>query len=198
MTMQDAVSGSILFHAYLIDIDIAGTTYYLTDLSQSFTYESNDYIPMGDLLGVGTITHTLNPGDQSLSIVVSGLGGSRDFKQLALSSRSKGGAVTVRRALSEVSIADLRDADNVYDVYKGFIQNINFAEEFATLSMDVRDSVIFACSNRWSLRKDTSLGRRTEAQSFNRLRRLKNQAHDPVMDRVAALNGKKFAFGRTG
>lgn len=198
MTMQDAVSGTVLFHAYLIDIEIAGTTYYMTDLSQTFTYQSNDYIPMGDLLGVGTISHTLNPGDQTLTIVVSGLGGSRDFKQLALSSRSKGGAVTVRRALSEVSLIDLRNANNIYDVYKGFIQNIDFAEEFAMGSLDVKDSVIFSCSNRWSLRKDTNKGRKTEPQSFNAQRRIQNKAHDPVMDRVAALNGKKFAFGRTG
>lgn len=201
MALSDAVSGDNLFHCFLIDIDIAGTTYYITDMTQEFVYDSNTYTPLGELLSVGTIVHTLNPGDQAVNIVVSGLGGDRDFKSLALNSRSKGGAVTIRRGLSSSSIEDLRNSANIYTVYKGFIKNINFAEQFGMGTLEVYDSVIFDCSNFWSLRKDSSNGRKTDPESFNRFRRLRGVSgsnYDRAMDRVAALNGKKFAFGRTG
>jgi hypothetical protein len=164
-----------------------------------YTFEGNVYQPLGELMNVGQITADINPGENATSIVVSGIAGDRDFKQLALAPRSKGGNVVIRRGLSPTSSEDIVENDKVYTVYRGYVRNINFAETFPQLGVDHDDTVIFECSNLFGLKKNTPKCRRCNPDDWNDYTRFSlGYGYDKVMDNVAALNGKKFAFGRTG
>ena len=199
MSLATDTSGDNLFHAYLIDLEIAGVTYYISDLFTDFTYESNLYQPLGELMNVGRITNDINPGENQSSIVVSGIAGERDFKTLALSKKSKGGNVVIRRGLSPTSSADIIDNDKVYTVYKGYVRNINFSETFPQVGVTHQDTVIFECSNLFGLKKNTPNGRRCNPEDWNDYTRFTlGFNYDKAMNDVAALNGQKFAFGKTG
>ena len=163
MTLATDTSGDNLFHAYLIDLEIAGTTYYISDLFTDYTYESNLYQPLGELMNVGRITNDINPGENQSSIVVSGIAG------------------------------------EVYTVYKGYVRNINFSETFPQVGVTHQDTVIFECSNLFGLKKNTPNGRRCNPDDWNDYTRFTlGYNYDKAMDDVPALNGQKFAFGRTG
>jgi hypothetical protein len=199
MTLATDTSGDNLFHAYLIDLEIADVTYYISDLYVDYTFEGNVYQPLGELMGIGDIVADINPGENATSIVVSGIAGDRDFKQLALAPKSKGGNVVIRRGLSPTSSEDIIENDKVYTVYRGFVRNINFAETFPQLGVDHDDTVIFECSNLFGLKKNTPKSRRCNPEDWNDYTRFtQGFNYDKTMDDVAALNGKKFAFGRTG
>jgi hypothetical protein len=199
MALADDVGGVNLFHCYLIDIEIADTTYYISDLFRDYTYDGNNYQPLGELMGVGQIIGDINPGENATSIVVSGIAGDRDFKTLALAPKSKGGNVVIRRGLSPTSSADIVANDKVHTVYKGFVRNINFAESFPQMGVQHDDTVIFECSNLFGLKKNTPKTRRCNPDDFNDYTRFGlGFNYDRVMDNVAAISGKKFAFGRTG
>ena len=198
MTLATDTSGDNLFHQYYIDLEINGTTYYLTDAYKSHTFETNTYQPLGQLMGVGDIVAQLNTSEARTAIVVTGIADTTDFKQLSLSPKSKGGAVTIRRGLSSVSNRDIQDSDKIYTMFKGYVKNISFAEDFPEFGSEMSDTVIFDCSNMWGSKGNFVNGRKTNPEDFNDyLRNELGYARDPAMDRVAIINGKKFAFGRS-
>lgn len=198
MTLATDTSGDNLFHQYYIDLEIDGTTYYLTDAYKGYTFESNLYQPLGQLMGVGDIVAQLNTSEARTAIVVSGIADTTDFKQLSLSPRSKGGTVIIRRGLSSISDVDIQTSGKLYTVFKGYVKNISFAEDFPEFGSEMSDTVIFDCSNLWKSKGDFVNGRKTNPEDFNDyLRNELGYSRDPAMDRVAIINGKKFAFGRS-
>ena len=144
-------------------------------------------------MGVGDIVADINPGENATSIVVSGIAGDRDFKALALAPKSKGGNVIIRRGLSPTSSEDIVDNDKVYDVYKGYVRNINFAETFPQLGVDHDDTVIFECSNLFGLKKNTPKCRRCNPDDWNDYTRFgAGLNYDKVMDSVASIMAKSL------
>lgn len=198
MTLATDTSGDNLFHAYFIDLEIDGTTYYLTDCYKSHDYDGNTYQPLGQLMGVGEIAAGIAPGEARTAVVVSGIADTTDFKALSLSNKSKGGNVVIRRGLSPTSNEDILANDKIYTMFTGFVKNISFAEEFGEFSVEIQDTVIFECSNLWGSKTNITNGRKTNPEDFNDYyRNTLNFARDPSMDRVSILNGKQFAFGRS-
>jgi len=64
---------------------------------------------------------------------------------------------------------------------------------------DHTDTIIFELSNLFGVKRTESRGRKTNPDDFNDYYRFTlGLSRDPIMDRVSALNGKKFAFGKTG
>jgi len=205
MAYPDFSDQNNLVHAYLIDIQLAGTTYYLSDLDYNFSYNSgsgsNTYQSLGNLMDVGRLEADINPGEVATSIIISGLDPATgtDLKTIALQSNAKGGDVVITRGISNVSIVDMTDNTKFFPAYKGVVRNINFAESFPQSGTDHTDTVIFECSNLFGVKRTETKGRRTNPDDFNDYYRFtKGLLRDPIMDRVSALNGKKFAFGKTG
>lgn len=205
MAYPDLSDQNFLIHAYLIDLELAGTTYYFSDLDMDYDYDSgsgtNTYQSLGNLLDVGRIEADINPGEVATSIIVSGLdpASGTDLKTIALQNNAKGGNVLITRGLSNVSHNIMRNSNQFYPTYKGVVRNINFAESFPQIGTDHTDTVIFECSNLFGVKRQETRGRRTNPDDFNDYYRFtKGLLRDPIMDRVSALNGKKFAFGKTG
>jgi len=202
-----------LYHVYLVDLELAGTTYYMCDYpgakypggTQGITYNSgngdNVYQSLGNLMDVGQLEADINPGEVATSIIVSGLDPSsgNDLKTIALGSQAKGGNAIITRGLSTVSLANIVASNSYYPAYKGVVRNINFAESFPQMGNDHTDTVIFELSNLFGIKRSESRGRKTNPDDFNDYYRFDlGLTRDPVMDRVSALNGKKWAFGKTG
>ena len=199
------LTGPHLYHAYLIDINLAGTTYYMSDLPTDVSYNSgngaNTYQGLGNLVDVGQLEADISPGEVATSIIVSGLNPSSgaDLKTIALQNNAKGGAVIITRGLSQDSLADIGANGRFYPAYVGVVRNINFAESFPQMGGDHTDTVIFQLSNLFGVKRTENRARKTNPDDFNDYYRFTlGLNRDPIMDRVSALNGKKFAFGKTG
>lgn len=205
MAYPDLSTADHLYHAYLIDLELAGTTYYMSDLPTDVSYDSgsgsNTYQSLGNLMDVGPLEADINPGEVASSIIVSGLDPSSgsDLKTIALGSQAKGGNVIITRGLSETSIDDIGTSGKFYPAYKGVVRNINFAESFPEQGKEHTDTVIFEISNLFGVKRSETRSRKTNPDDFNDYYRFTlGFNRDPVMDRVSALNGKKWAFGKTG
>jgi hypothetical protein len=205
MAYPDLSTADHLYHAYLIDLELAGTTYYMSDLPTDVSYDSgsgsNTYQSLGNLMDVGPLEADINPGEVASSIIVSGLDPSSgsDLKTIALGSQAKGGNVIITRGLSETSIDDIGTSGKFYPAYKGVVRNINFAESFPEQGKEHTDTVIFEISNLFGVKRTETRSRKTNPDDFNDYYRFTlGFNRDPVMDRVSALNGKKWAFGKTG
>tara|TARA_R110000803_G_scaffold198709_1_gene262554 strand:- start:393 stop:1007 length:615 start_codon:yes stop_codon:yes gene_type:complete len=199
------LTGPNLYHAYLIDLELAGTTYYMSDLPTDVSFDSgsgtNTYQGLGYLVDVGQLEADISPGEVATSIIVSGLDPSSgsNLKTIALQNNAKGGKVVITRGLSETSIADIGTSGKFYPAYRGVVRNINFSETFPQSGNDHTDTVIFELSNLFGVKRTESRGRKTNPDDFNDYYRFTlGLSRDPIMDRVSALNGKKFAFGKTG
>lgn len=205
MAYPDTSSFFQLYHAYLIDLELAGTTYYMSDLPTEISYDSgsgsNTYQSLGNLMDVGHLEADINPGEVATSIIVSGLDPSSgdDLKTIALGSQAKGGNVIITRGISDTSLYDIGANGKFYPAYKGVVRNINFAESFPQQGTEHTDTVIFEISNLFGVKRTESRGRKTNPDDFNDYYRYDlGLSRDPIMDRVSALNGKKWAFGKTG
>lgn len=205
MAYPDLSDQNFIIHAYLIDLELAGTTYYFSDLDMDYAFNSgvgvNTYQSLGNLLDIGRLQADINPGEVATSIVVSGLdpASGTDLKTIALQNNAKGGNVLIHRGISNVSLDDMRNNTKFFRAYKGVVRNINFAESFPQIGTDHTDTVIFELSNLFGVKRTETRGRRTNPDDFNDFYRFtKGLLRDPIMDRVSALNGKKFAFGKTG
>jgi len=199
------LTGPHLYHAYLIDISLAGTTYYMSDLPTDISYDSgngaNTYQGLGNLVDVGQLEADISPGEVATSIIVSGIipDSGPNLKAIALQNDAKGGDAIITRGLSETSIGDIGSSGKFYPAYKGVVRNINFAESFPQMGGDHTDTIIFELSNLFGVKRTESRGRKTNPDDFNDYYRFTlGLSRDPIMDRVSALNGKKFAFGKTG
>lgn len=198
MAFVNEVSGNELYHIYFIDLEIAGTTYYITDSYTEHTFMGNVYTPLGELMDVGAMTYDINPGPQTVTITVSGVGTDRDFKALTLTGRSKGGNVKIYRGVSSTSMQDILNNDKIYQMYSGYVKSIAYSEDFPQVDAAFKDLIIFECSTLVRMNKERVNGRRCNPEDFNEYNRfVLGIGRDKGMDRVAALNGKRFAFGRT-
>jgi hypothetical protein len=197
----------------LIDLELAGNTYYISDYVETgvgqtdngIVYNSgngdNTYQSLGNLMDVGPLEADINPGEVATSIIVSGIDPSSgaDLKTIALGGQAKGGNVIITRGLSSTGLGNIVQSNLFYPAYKGVVRNINFAESFPQMGTDHTDTVIFECSNLFGVKRSESRGRKTNPDDFNDYYRFtKGLNRDAVMDRVSALNGKKWAFGKTG
>ena len=194
-TSIPAVQGTHIYPVTLIDLDLNGNIYYLSDGYKPFTVGSNTYTELGAFLSVGTIDDNLRSTNGDIAIGLAGIpssstGSEVNYLNLIMTEPVKGGNVTLKRAFMDTDTMEI-DAGNVYTRFKGVITNYQIDEQYNFLEKrnDYGVTVMVASINTVLETKVT--GQRTNPEDRKRL-----YSADKSFDRIPILFNTAFDFGK--
>lgn len=193
-TSIPAVQGTHIFPVTLIDLDLNGNVYYLSDAYKTYTVDSNDYTELGAFLSMATIQDNLRTTNGDITITLSGIpssstGSEVNYLSLILSEPIKGGNVTIKRGFIDVDTDEL-DTGNVYTRFKGVITNFDIDENFNFLTKQDDYSVSVICASINTLLETKISGQKTDPTHRNQF------FFDNSFDRIPELFNTTFNFGK--
>lgn len=174
-------------HCLLIDLQIGGTTYYISNAYKSLTYNSNTYTELGAFLGVSQMSDDLKTTNGDINIALSGIPSNQNYISLMLSNPIKGGEVSVKRAF----LNDQYQIDTVVERFKGVITNFTLGEDVELQEGEITKNISVSVASINTLLENLISGQRT-----NPVDRDKFYSGDGTFDRVPVLHNTKFDFGR--
>jgi len=193
-TSIPAVQGTHIYPVTLIDLDLNGNIYYLSDGYKPFTVGSNTYTELGAFLSVGTVDDNLRATNGDIAIGLAGIpssstGSEVNYLNLIMTEPVKGGNVTLKRAFMDTDTMEI-DAANVYTRFKGVITNYQIDEQYNFLEKrnDYGVTVMVASINTVLETKVT--GQRTDPVDRQRF------FTDKSFDRIPDLYLSTFDFGK--
>ena len=172
-------------HCLLIDLDIDGTTYYISNAYKELTYDGNTYTLLGSFLQVGEFTEDLKTTNGDVQIMLTGV--DNDNINYVLSNRIKGGTAKVRRAFLD----DDYSISAAYERFNGVITNWAIEEDEDLINGRLTNRVAVSCASI-----NTILENRIAGQRTNSVDRNKFYPNDQTFARVQKLHNVNFDFGR--
>lgn len=194
-TSIPAVQGDHIFPITLIDLDLNGNIYYLSDAYKAFTVNSNTYTELGAFLAINEITDNLRTTNGDIQVTLAGIpsestGTEVNYLQTILTEPIKGGNITITRAFMDSDGSTL-DTGNTYIRFKGVITNFAIEEQFNFISKQNDYAVSVACASINSVLETRFVGQRTDPTSRDRF-----FPADRSFDRIPDLKNTAFDFGR--
>ena len=174
-------------HCLLIDLDIDGTTYYISNAYKALTYNSNNYTECGAFLQIGEFQEDIKTTNGDIAITLSGIPSNINYIQTILSANIKGGTCKVYRAFFNDSYV----VTNVYQRFAGIITNYSITEDENILENTLTNSVTVKVASINTLLENRIAGQRT-----NPTDRVQFFPGDQTFDRVPELHNVNFDFGR--
>lgn len=188
-----AIDANEIWTVRLINMRIGDTTYFISDHYRQITFNSNVYLPNGNLLNIDNVTDKTQTDNDSIEIGLSAIDTS--FRADIIAADAVGGEVDIYRGLVNSSTGDLL-ADPVL-LWQGLIFSIALSQDNdVSLGSDVISQTGFnavADVRALTFRLDEQPGRFTNAQSFRDVDPL-----DEAADFVAGLDGRNVRFGGDG
>ena len=193
-TSIPAVQGTNIAPVTLIDLDLDGTVYYLSDAYKSFTVGGNAYTELGAFLAISNIDDNLRVTNGDISITLAGIpssstGSEVNYLSLILNSPVKGGNVTIKRAFYDIT-SDQLQAD-VYTRFKGVITNFATQEAFNFLSKQNDYSVTVQVASINTVLQNTIRGQKTDPTDRHRF-----FPNDDCFNRIPDIYNTPFDFGK--
>lgn len=190
-----AVQGTHIYPVTLIDLDLNGNIYYVSDAFKTFTVDSNDYTELGAFLSIGAVDDNLRVTNGDISVTMAGIpssstGSEVNYLQIILDEPIKGGNITIKRAFMDLD-TNLLDTANVYTRFKGVITNYSIGEDYNFISKKNDYSVTVVCASINTLLETKISGQRTDPTDRDRF-----FASDPSFDRIPDLKNISFDFGK--
>jgi hypothetical protein len=187
------VDANNIRHGILVEITVNTSTYYLSNLYKTVSYNGNSYTQMGPLLNLGEVQDDLKATNNSLTLSLSGIPSTiveeTDFMQLVLSEPVKGSQVKIYRAFFDRGLNLISTA--VYLRFSGYVSNYSLNESWDQQTRSSSNSVILQCSSIHAVLEKKYAGRRTndKDQKFW-------YPTDTGMYRVKTLADTSFDFGK--
>ena len=193
-TSIPAVQGTHIYPVTLIDLDLNGNVYYLTDAYKPYTVDSNTYTELGAFLSVTTVDENLKATNGDISIGLAGIpsnstGSEVNYIQLILDEPIKGGNVTLKRAFMDTDTMEL-DTANVYTRFKGVITNFTVDEQYNFLTKTNDYGVTVSVASINTILESKIVGQRTDPIDRQRF------FTDKSFDRIPDLYLSTFDFGK--
>jgi hypothetical protein len=182
---QDHISTCIL-----IDLELDGTTYYISSAYNPVTYNANTYTELGSFLQISEFPEDIRTTNGDISITLSGIPSEQNYLSLILTEPIKGGNVTVYRGFYDSPHVHTFDPTEVYQRFKGIITNFAIQEDF-TAGVELTNSVTVTCASINTLLENRISGQRTNPDDRARL-----FPNDQVFARVPELYNISFDFGK--
>jgi hypothetical protein len=165
-------------------------TAYLTDYSQSLSFNGDTYVNIGKLLSVSGSTSELKASPSELSVSLSGIptGSIADI----LNYEIKGSEIFIYRAFlnpADHSILDLDPGAGVANVllkFKGIVTNYDISDSVDTTNQTATSTITLTCNSIVEILSSKVSGRRTNPSDF---------PDTSDMSRVQALANSNFNFG---
>jgi hypothetical protein len=193
-TSIPAVQGDNIYPVTLIDLDLNGNVYYLSDAYKPFTSGGNSYTELGAFLALGSIQDNLRTTNGDIAITLAGIpssstGSEVNYLQQILAEPIKGGNVTVTRGFMDTNTDELQAT--TYTRFKGVITNFSIDEalNFISKQNDYSVTVIVASIN--TLLETKISGQRTDPTS-----RHKFFPADKSFNKIPDLFNTTFNFGK--
>jgi len=160
-------SGSDIAHGLFIDLQLGDTTYYISNVYDAITVNSNQYTALGDFLFVENFVEDYKTTEGTLEISLSGIPNSIDFISLIQGSKIKGGEVSVRRVFFDVDTL-VPISGEEYLRYKGVISNFNIDENTNFIAGQSTNTLVFTISSVYTILGKKITGQRTNAADRRR------------------------------
>ena len=196
-TSIPAVQGTHIYPVTLIDLDLNGNVYYLSDAYKSYNVGGNNYTELGAFLSVTDVDENLKITNGDIAISLAGIpststGSEVNYLNIIMTEPVKGGNIAIKRAFMNTDTNEL-DTGNVYTRYKGVITNFAINEQYNYLEKRNDYGVTVTCASIWTLLQTQISGQRTEPNNRRRL-----YPSDGSFDRIPDLYQSTFNFGREG
>ncbi len=187
MTTITELNANNIKYCLLIDLDIDGTTYYISNAYKAVTYNSNSYTECGAFLQVGQFSEDIKTTNGDINIALSGIPSNIDYIQTILGANIKGGTCKVYRAFFD----DNYQITNVYQRFSGIITNYSISEDENILDSRITNSVGISVASINTLLENRVTGQRTNPADRKEL-----YPTDETFYRVPELHNVNFDFGR--
>lgn len=186
-TIITAVENTTITHATIVRIDTGTEIYRITNIYSPVTYNSETYLPLGNLLATSDILDDITASNADMTISLSGI--DQDAISLVLATPIKGSAVQVYRVFLD-SATGQPLPNQIYLRYDGYVTSFSINENLG--SGDDSQTVGIVCASTNSLLESQTTGRYTRPSDQKRF-----YPGDISMDRVVSLNRTTFDFGWT-
>ena len=188
-----AVQHGSLKHAMLIDLEVNGVSYYISNAYAPLTYLGNTYTQLGHFLGISELQDDLKTTNNQITLSLSGLpsdDGGPNYMGVVLNSGIKGSKIIIYRAFYDINSGNFT-ATQVYQRFNGYVSNFNLSENFDVTNRTLGNNISIQCSSIHALIEKRYTGRRTNDQD--------QQFYYPGdigMYRVKSLSDAQFDFGK--
>ena len=183
------VQGTHISSCILIDLELDGTTYYISSAYKPVTYNTNTYTELGSFLQISEFPEDIRTTNGDISVTLSGIPSEQNYLSLILTEPIKGGNVSVYRGFYDTTTHEL-DTSEVYQRFRGVITNFAIQEDFTSLTT-LTNSVTVTCASINTLLENRLSGQRTNPDDRARL-----FPNDQVFARVPELYNISFDFGK--
>jgi len=193
-TTIPAVQGTNIAPVTLIDLDLNGNVYYISDAYKTFTHDGNDYTELGAFLSISNLDDNLRTTNGDISMTLSGIpssstGSEVNYLDIIMTEPVKGGNVTVKRGFYDT--ADFSLQSNVYTRYKGVITNFTISDSFNFLTKENDYAVTVTVASINGVLEALVVGQYTNPDSRKRI-----YASDQSFDRIPDIHNTPFDFGK--
>ena len=189
-----AVQGTNIAPVTLIELDLNGNVYYLSDGYKPFTVDSNTYTELGAFLSMSSLTDNLRATNGDISLTLAGIpssstGSEVNYLNIIMTEPVKGGNVTIKRGFYDTSTWALQA--NVYTRFKGIITNYNIADSFNFISKENDYSVTVNVASINTLLENRITGQKTDPIERHRF-----FPDDDSFNRIPNIYQTPFDFGK--
>ena len=188
-----AVQESSIKHAMLIDLEVNGVSYYISNAYAPITYAGNTYTQLGHFLGISELQDDLKTTNNQIAVSLSGLpsdDGGPNYMGVVLNSGIKGSKIIIYRAFYDIDSGNF-NASKVYQRFNGYVSNFSLSENWDTVNKLVSNNISIQCSSIHALIEKRYSGRRTNDQDQQFF-----YPGDTGMYRVKSLSDAQFDFGK--
>jgi hypothetical protein len=178
-------------HGMLIDLTVNDTTYYISNLYKTLTYNGHEYQTMGSFLNMSDMQNDIRATNNQLTVSLSGIPVGDDtpnFLNIVLNSKVKGSRIQIYRAFFD---ANTMTTTGVYQRYNGYVSNYSLGENWDQDNRLVSNTISLQCSNINAIIEKQYSGRRTNVGDQQ-----KYFPTDTGMYRVKLLADTQFDFGK--
>ena len=178
-------------HGMLLDLTVNNTSYYLSNLYSTITYNGHEYQTMGSFLSITEMQNDLRATNNQLTVTLSGIpvnDGTPNFLNIVLNSKVKGSRLQIYRVFFEENSLD---SLGVYQRYNGYVSNYSLGENWDQENRLVSNTISLQCSNINAIIEKQYTGRRTNQGDQD-----KWFSGDTGFYRVKLLADTQFDFGK--
>jgi hypothetical protein len=160
-----------------------------SDYRENFSINGENYLAVGNFLGVTASSSDLRATGNSMTITLSGVPNSSISD--VLNRKIKGAAVRVYRvAFNATTGQALQIEGNPMGRFRGFVNNYTISEDYDVQNRSTTSTISFICASAVDVLSNKVSGRLTNPDSMRRF-----FPNDASMDRVPALQNTVFDFG---
>ena len=172
-----------------IKIELENEDWLFSDCNENKTIDGDDYIGVGNLMGLTATSSELRVSSSEVTITITGIPNTAISE--VMNADLKGSGVRIYRAFFDVNTGDLIDIEtNPMLRYRGYINNFAFAESYDVESRDGNNTIQLMCASSVDQLNLKTSGRQTNPGSMQ-----KYKPGDTSMDRVPNLENATFDFG---